>query len=76
MQHILNALSGPDNQTIDIARVLWVVSVLAMIVFEAHAVWDGKPFDPVAFATGAAAILAGGGAAVGLKANAEPKDRG
>ena len=72
MQHILHALSGPDNKTIDIARILWVVSVLAMIVFEAHAVWAGKEFDPVAFATGAAAILAGGGAAVGLKGRTEP----
>jgi hypothetical protein len=69
----LTALTGRDNVSIDIGRVVWSGLSVALAAFEGHAViWLHQPFDPVAFATGAGAILAAGGAAIGMKAHAEP----
>lgn len=72
LAHLLHAFSGRDNQSVDMGRVLWAVSVLALIVFQAHTVWTDGHFDPIAFSGGCAAILAGGGAALGMKATTEP----
>ena len=70
----LLAFTGRDNSTIDLGRVLWAVLTLALTLLEAHAVmWRLQPFDPVAFAGGAAAILAAGGAALGFKSATEPR---
>jgi len=73
MNWVRNLLTGKDNQTIDMGRVLWAVSLVSLVGNEAYAIgWHGQPFDPSAFATGCAAILAGGGAALGFKAHTEP----
>jgi hypothetical protein len=68
------ALTGPDNRTWDIARVLWAVGGLAYLL---AALWNvfglhNAP-DLMAFGNGFGVVLAAGGAGVGLKGHTEPK---
>ena len=70
---LLHIFSGADNQTADIARVLWTLGVLSFVVYAGINVWHNHAFDPMAYGTGLGAVLAGGGAGVGLKVNGEPK---
>jgi hypothetical protein len=69
---LLHIFSGPDNQTTDVARVLWAVGVVSFIGFAGWHVIANHQFDPMAYGTGLGAVLAGGGAGVGLKYKAEP----
>lgn len=63
-----------DGVSFDVGRVLWVAVVLSLIGFEGFAVgWHGQAFDALQFASGAAAALAGGGAALGMKHMTEPQ---
>jgi len=66
-------LTGRDNQTPDVVRVL---GVLMGIQFMVNAGWDlvvhTHHFDPNAYGLGAAALLAAIGAALGLKRKDEP----
>ena len=64
--------SGVYNQTVDIARVLWFVGVLSYIAFAGYHVYHDHQLDPLAYGTGLGAVLAGGGAGVGLKVKGEP----
>jgi len=38
-----------------------------------YGIWKGQVMDYLAFGTGIAAVMAAGGAALGMKANSEPK---
>jgi len=69
---LLHIFSGPDNQTVDVARVLWVISVLTFIGFGGWHVIANHQFNPMEYGTGLGAVLAGGGAGVGLKSKTEP----
>ena len=70
------AFTGQDNVSIDIGRVLWAGTMAALGLLQAHAVaFLHQPFDPVAFSTGAGALLAAGGAALRVKAPTEPPTR-
>lgn len=69
---LLEMFSGPDNKTIDIARVLWLVGVVSYIVFAGFHVIHNHQFDALAYGTGLGAVLAGGGAGVGFKVKGEP----
>lgn len=63
-----------DGVSFDVGRVLWVATVLSLIGFEGYSiVWHSQPFDALQFASGAAAALAGGGAALGMKRLTEPQ---
>ena len=68
-----NLFTGADNQTIDLGRVSWAVSLLAVIVAGIHTVYAQGHVDLVAFGTAIAAVVAAHGAALGFKANTEPK---
>ena len=71
--HFLRSMfTGKDNKSGDVGRVLWTFLTVALTFLEAHSVYKGTPFDPIAFSTGATAILAGGAGALGLKARTEP----
>ncbi|GCE89056.1 MULTISPECIES: hypothetical protein [Acetobacteraceae] len=61
-------LCGTNYPDLEVGRVLWCLSVLAMIIFQGAALCTkGQSFDPVAFGTGVAALLAAGGFGVALK---------
>ncbi len=67
--------TGKDNATPDLGRVLWAWAVLHYGALMTYAVVArGMPVDPIALGTGAATILAAGGAALGMKAKTEPGD--
>lgn len=64
-----NMLKGIDNESLDAARVLWVVGAVAylisVITFQGIALWKGQTFDVfqfcTGFGTGFAALFAAGG---------------
>lgn len=70
---IKNMVTGPDNQTEDVSRVFLSLFSLAFLGFQGLAIFKGQIWDGQAFAIGAGALLALGGAGVGLKAHAEPR---
>lgn len=75
MKNILTtALTGPDNVTFDVGRILWAFAMLALIGHETFAICHGQPFDPISFATACGGLLAAGAAALRLKAPAERGD--
>jgi len=69
----IQALTGKDNVTIDIARVLWAVFAITLIYME---VWDvcfqGHEFRPLEFTSAAGSLLVMGGFGVSVKAKTEP----
>jgi len=67
------SFTGKDNQTIDIGRILWALGCLSFLGCAGFALYKGQNWDAVAFGTGFAALLAGGGAAIGLKKGTEPE---
>jgi hypothetical protein len=74
MGFLNNILTGADNTTHDIGRVLAALSVVTGLGLQIYAVgWRGQPFDFLAFGAGVGATFAGIGAMLKLKENTEPK---
>ena len=71
-QDIKNMFTGKDNKTLDLGRVLWAQAVMAYLAVAIYNVHNGAVIDFIAFGTGISAVLAAGGAAIGLKASTEP----
>lgn len=70
LQHLL---TGIDNRTYDLARVLGLVFGVEFAFLAAWAILKNKQaFDAVAFGGGAAAVLGAIGVAIKLKSNTEP----
>lgn len=65
--------TGQDNQSYDIARVLWGVSTLAMIFFEGWAIARGQTFEAGTFSVALTGIAIGHGASLKLKGDTEPE---
>ncbi len=70
---LLQTFSGKDNQTLDVGRILWASSILSFLGMGFYGIYKGQAMDYIAFGTGAAALLAAGGAALGLKSKTEPE---
>lgn len=70
--HIFHVFAGRDNSTLDIGRILWAGGVIVFCILSFISLYRGQVFDPIAWGTGFAGVLAGGGAALGLKAKTEP----
>jgi hypothetical protein len=68
-----HSFTGKDNQTFDIGRILWALGCLSFLGCAFYALYRGQTWDAVAFGTGFGALLAGGGAAIGLKKATEPE---
>lgn len=66
--------TGRDNRTYDMGRVLWFQSVQAFVLVTIYSLHKGGSFDPVTWGAGLAALIAGGGAAIGMKASSEPNE--
>lgn len=68
---IANVLRGfftsCDNQSFELGRALWALSVVALCICQGVALWKGQAFSPTEFGTGAAAILAAGGFGIAAK---------
>ncbi len=64
--------TGADNKTYDLGRVLWAKASLAFVFLSGWEILHGGHFDPMAWGGGMAAVLAAGGAALGMKSNTEP----
>lgn len=65
-------ITEANNEIVDVKRVLGIglAGQFSFLGFQSVAI-NHQAFDPVAFATGAAAILAGLGAAIGLGRSGE-----
>lgn len=70
---IKDILTGVDNQTYDVGRLLWVLGVLVYLGLSITALVKGQPWEPQSFGIGLGAVLAGGGAALGFKKATEPQ---
>jgi hypothetical protein len=68
-----NAFTGADNKSLDIGRILWTVGSFFYFGLSVYDISMGGKFIPMDWATGFGVVLAAGGAALGMKANAEPK---
>lgn len=56
---IKDSLTGPDNDTYDIGSITFLVSLIALFVFQAIEVVKGHDFDPVQFGACISAICLG-----------------
>jgi hypothetical protein len=67
-------LTGSDNHTPDVVRILGALMGIQFIVNSGYAlVHLQQAWDPSAYGTGAGLVLAAIGAALGMKAFAEPR---
>lgn len=67
-----NLTTGIDNSTVDVARVLWIIGVLAFLGFEGYQVYKSGAFDMVNYSLAYSGLLAGGAVGVKIKASTEP----
>ncbi len=77
MQKLLSILrsllTSRDNQTFDVVRIVIAFGALGFITLAGYdIIIRHHAFDGVAYGGGFAALMGGGGAAIGLKAKDEP----
>lgn len=65
-------LTGINGETYDLGRLLWAVGVLTYIGLAIYALIKGQLWQPESYGIGLGAVLAGGGAGIGLKKATEP----
>jgi hypothetical protein len=74
MRHFFHLLlTGKDNQTYEIARVLLFIGYMSLIVFTAYDVFASHHFDPLDYSAGLAGLLFGGAGGIAVKAKTEPE---
>lgn len=64
--------SGKDNQTLDVGRILWAMSIISFLGMGFYGIYSDQIIDYLAYGTGLSGLLAAGGAALGLKSKTEP----
>ncbi|MDQ2823560.1 MAG: hypothetical protein M3Y65_24810 [Pseudomonadota bacterium] len=69
---LLHLLTGKDGESLDLGRVMWIITAFAHIGYTAWQAASMRVFDPMAFATGAGLIAGGFGANILMKAKTEP----
>lgn len=69
---LLHLLTGKDGESLDLGRVMWIITAFAHIGYTAWQAAVTKTFDPTGFATGAGLIAGGFGANILMKAKTEP----
>jgi hypothetical protein len=65
-------LTGKNNSTLDMGRVSWAVSFMAILAHEGLAIHHGSTSSIRDFAIALGAVAAAHGAALGFKAKTEP----
>lgn len=67
-------LTGKDNETFEIARVLLFIGFASVLLFSGYDVLgQGHSFDALGYCTGLSALLFGGAGGIALKARTEPE---
>jgi hypothetical protein len=72
MAWLKHMITGIDNQTIDVARVLLIVGVLSFLSFTGYEVYKSGHFNMTDFALSYGGLLATGAAGVKIKESTEP----
>lgn len=75
MKFFRDILTGVDGVTYDNIRVFMLIGILTIIGAAITGMVQGKAFDYLAFGGGFAAVLAAGGAGIGLKSKTEPANK-
>lgn len=68
-------LTGKDNETYEIGRVLLFIGYLCFLIFSSYDVFVLHHFDPLDFSTGLTGVLFGGASGIAIKARTEPEER-
>lgn len=69
-------LTGKDNQTYEIARVLLFVGFVSFLIFAAYDVLVSQHnFDPLSYSAGLTGMLFGGSSGIAIKAKTEPENK-
>lgn len=69
---VVHCLTGPDNKTFDISRVLLLATSLTFLGLSIYHCYLTRTFDAASFGMGSGAVLGGGAAGVRVKATTEP----
>lgn len=69
---IRSMVSGKDNVSVDVIRVSALCVVLGLVGFTGWNMWQGRPFDPMAYCGAAAVLFPAVTAALWGKAKTEP----
>lgn len=72
LKHII---TGIDNYTVDVARVLWIVGSLVFLGLAGFEVYKTERFDMAGFSLAYGGLLAAGAAGVKIKESSEPQAR-
>ena len=67
MKWLKDILTEKDCQTYEWSALLGFLMVIGFVAMAAYHVWKNKTFDPVAYGTGGASLLGGGGLSRFLK---------
>ena len=73
MNMLKHLLSGMDNATIDIGRVSWAASFIAVVTAAGANWWHGVVIDVQVLATALSIVAGAHGAALWAKKDTEPK---
>lgn len=71
-QGLNNMLTGIDNRTLDVIRVLGFIGGLAFILFTGWTVYITNSFDGTAYGIGFGGLLVSIGGALQIKKSTEP----
>lgn len=63
----VDILKDLDGENFDIAKVLWAIGVLVYLILSIVSVIMGQAWNPTQYGIGFGAVLAGGGAAMGMR---------
>jgi hypothetical protein len=69
---LLGCVTGKDNETPDVGRILLIIGVIFYIIMEIMDVYQTHTFECKEWAEGLAYLLGGGGLLLFLKKNTEP----
>lgn len=72
MKWLIHLLTGPDGETYDPARVLWIIGCVTFLAFAGYSIHKTGTFDMVNFGIAYGGLLAAGAAGVKIKETTEP----
>lgn len=65
-------LTGKDNMTVDLGKIMWVISAFSFLGITFYVVSKGGTWNPLEWASAFAIINGGGAASLKLKETTEP----